>query len=72
MRDSIGMVGDQFLNPLRYIDPREVSIGISVVKVTNAGSFQIGKYEDFKTQAFEPYVAMREFYIQYRHKQIQE
>jgi phospholipid-binding lipoprotein MlaA len=71
-RDTVGMAGDQFLNPLRYVDPREVSIGISVVKVTNAGSFQIGKYEDFKAEAFEPYIAMREFYIQYRHKQIQE
>jgi len=71
-RDTLGMVGDQFLNPLRYVDPREVSIGISVVKGMNAGSFQIGKYEDFKAQAVEPYVAMREFYIQYRHKQIQE
>jgi phospholipid-binding lipoprotein MlaA len=71
-RDTVGMVGDQFLNPLRYVDPRDVSIGISVVKVTNAGSFQIGKYEDFKAEAFEPYVAMRELYIQYRHKQIRE
>lgn len=71
-RDSIGMAGDQFLNPLRYVDPREVSIGVSVVKFTNASSFQIGTYEDFKAQALEPYVAMREFYIQYRHKQIQE
>jgi phospholipid-binding lipoprotein MlaA len=72
VRDSVGMVGDQFLNPLRYVDPREVSIGASIVKGVNAGSFQIGKYEDFKEEAFEPYVAMRELYIQYRHKQIQE
>lgn len=71
-RDSIGMVGDQFLNPLRYVDPQEVSIGTSIVKGVNAGSFQIGKYEDFKAEAFEPYIAMRELYIQYRHKQIQE
>jgi phospholipid-binding lipoprotein MlaA len=71
-RDSVGMVGDQFLNPLRYVDPREVSIGISIVKGTNAGSFEIGTYEEFKEATFEPYVAMREFYIQYRHKQIQE
>lgn len=71
-RDSIGMAGDQFLNPLRYVDPQEVSIGISIVKGVNAGSFQIGKYEDFKAEAFEPYIAMRELYIQYRHKQIQE
>ena len=71
-RDSVGMVGDQFLNPLRYVDPREVSIGISIVKGVNAGSFQIGTYEEFKKAAFEPYIAMREFYIQYRRKQIQE
>lgn len=71
-RDSLGMAGDQFLNPLRYVDPREVSIGISIVKGVNAGSFQIGTYEEFKEAAFEPYIAMREFYIQYRRKQIQE
>jgi len=71
-RDSVGMVGDQFLNPLRYVDPREVSIGTSIVKGVNAGSFQIGTYEEFKEAAFEPYIAMREFYIQYRRKQIEE
>ena len=71
-RDSIGMVGDQFLNPVRYVDPRDVSIGISVVKGVNAGSFQIGTYEEFKAASLEPYIAMRELYIQYRHKQIQE
>jgi phospholipid-binding lipoprotein MlaA len=71
-RDSVGMVGDQFLNPLRYVDPREVSISISIVKGVNAGSFQIGAYEEFKEEAFEPYIAMREMYIQYRHKQIEE
>jgi phospholipid-binding lipoprotein MlaA len=71
-RDSVGMAGDQFLNPFRYVDPREVSIGISIVKGVNAGSFQIGTYEEFKEAAFEPYIAMREFYIQYRRKQIRE
>jgi phospholipid-binding lipoprotein MlaA len=71
-RDSIGIVGDQFLNPVRYVDPREVSIGLSIVKGTNAGSFYIETYEEFKEEAFEPYVAMRELYIQYRHKQIEE
>lgn len=72
VRDSVGMAGDQFLNPLRYVDPREVSIGLSITKGVNAGSFQIGMYEDFKEDAFEPYIAMRELYIQYRHKQIEE
>ncbi len=72
MRDSLGFVGDQFLNPIRYVQPFEVSIGISAGKFTNEGSFHIGEYEDFKAAALEPYVAMRQAYIQYRNKQIQE
>jgi len=72
VRDSLGMVGDMFLNPVRYVEPWETSAGISAVSVTNEGSFHIGEYEDFKSAALEPYVAMREAYIQYRNKKIQE
>ena len=64
------MVGDSFLNPVRYVKPLEASIGISVVDATNKGSFHIGEYESFKAAAVDPYVAMREAYIQYRKKQI--
>ncbi len=71
-RDSVGRVGDQFLNPLRYVEPMELSIGISVVAYTNAASFQIGRYEVFKAAAVDPYIAMRESYIQYRDKLIRE
>ena len=72
LRDSVGLVGDQFLNPVRYVEPTETSIGISAGKMTNENSFRIGEYEDFKSAALEPYVAMREAYIQYRNKQIKE
>jgi len=71
-RNSVGMFGDQFLSPLWYVEPTELSIGISVVKYTNAASFQIGRYEVFKAAAIDPYIAMRESYIQYRDKQIRE
>jgi len=72
VRDSIGKVGDMFLNPVRYVEPRETSIYISAGKGINEGSFHIGEYEDFKAAALEPYIAMREAYIQYRNKKIQE
>ena len=72
LRDSVGMVGDAFLNPVRYVKPLETSIGISAVSATNNGSFHIGEYEAFKSAAVDPYVAMREAYIQYRSKQIKE
>jgi phospholipid-binding lipoprotein MlaA len=71
-RDSVGKVGDAFLDPLRYVEPWELSIGISVVDYTNAASFQIGRYEVFKAAAVDPYIAMRESYIQYRDKLIRE
>ncbi len=71
-RNSVGMLGDQFLNPLWYVEPTELSIGISATKYTNAASFQIGRYEVFKGAAVDPYIAMRESYIQYRDKQIRE
>jgi len=72
LRDSAGLVGDQFLNPTWYVEPMEVSIGISSGKFVNNSSFHIGEYEAFKAAAIDPYVAMRQAYIQYRTNQIQE
>ena len=71
-RDSVGMVGDMFLNPIFYVEHTETAIGISAVKFTNESSFHIGEYEAFKSESLDPYVAMRDIYIQYRNKQIQE
>lgn len=71
-RDSIGTVGGLFLNPVYYVEPTETAISISAVKFTNESSFHIGEYETFKDASLDPYVAMREVYIQYRNKQIKE
>jgi phospholipid-binding lipoprotein MlaA len=71
-RDSVGMVGDMFLNPVCYVEHTETTIGISAVRYTNESSFHIGEYEAFKSESFDPYVAMRDMYIQYRNKKIQQ
>jgi len=72
VRDSIGTVGGLFLNPVYYVEPTETAIGISAVKFTNENTFHTGEYETFKDASLDPYVAMREIYIQYRNKQIKE
>ena len=72
VRDSMGMVGDMFLNPMLYMDHTETTIGIAVTRSVNESSFHIGEYEAFKSESLDPYVAMRNMYIQYRNKQIQE
>lgn len=72
VRDSLGMVGDMFLNPVRYVQPWETSYIISGIRLVNNGSFHIGEYEEFKSESLEPYIAMRETYTQYREGKIQQ
>ncbi len=72
LRDSLGMLGDQFLNPVRYVEPTELAIGISALRATNQGSLHIGEYEMLKSTAVDPYVAMRAAYVQYRRMQIRD
>jgi len=72
LRDSAGLGGDFFLNPVYYIEDDEAAIAISAVRITNKTSLSIGEYETFKEAAVDPYIAMREAYLQYRNKQIKE
>jgi phospholipid-binding lipoprotein MlaA len=72
VRDSLGMLGDAFLNPVRYVEPWETSLIISGTKIVNEGSFHVGEYEEFKASSLEPYVMMRESYIQYREESIKK
>ena len=72
VRDSVGMLGGMFLNPVYYVDSTEAAVAITAVKLTNESSFHKGEYENFKADAVDPYVAMREIYLQYRRKQIKE
>ncbi len=72
VRDSLGMVGDMFLNPVRYVQPWETSYIISATRVVNESSFHIDEYEEFKAEFLAPYVAMRESYIQYREEKIRQ
>jgi len=72
VRDTVGIVGGQYLNPVRYVDPTEASIAISAGQDINRYTFHLGEYEDFKKAAYDPYVAMRWAYIQYRDKQVKD
>lgn len=72
VRDSLGMVGDAFLNPIRYVEPWETSVIISATRGINQSSFHVGEYEEFKSASLEPYVVMRESYIQYRDESIKK
>jgi phospholipid-binding lipoprotein MlaA len=65
VRDSIGMAGDGFLNPLNYLD-FWYTAGARAYDTVNETSLRIGEYEALKRAAIDPYVALRNAYHQNR------
>jgi phospholipid-binding lipoprotein MlaA len=72
LRDTVGMVGDWFLDPVYYVNPLEASLGITAYDTVNETSFHIGDYEDLKKSAIDPYVSLRDAYTQHRKKKVEE
>jgi len=72
LRDSVGMVGDWFLNPINYVESVEASVAIWSYEKINETSFRIGDYESIKEAAIEPYEAFRDAYIQYRKNKVKQ
>jgi len=64
LRDTIGFVGDTFLHPVSYINPAETSVGIYLYEDLNNTSLHIGDYESLKEAAIDPYISIRNAYIQ--------
>jgi phospholipid-binding lipoprotein MlaA len=72
LRDTIGMVGDFFLDPVHYVNPTETAVGITMYDKVNETSLYIGDYEDLKKSAIDPYISIRDAYIQHRKKKVEE
>jgi phospholipid-binding lipoprotein MlaA len=74
LRDTVGTVGDFFLNPWNYLVefPVLVNVAVGVVERVNNASLTIGEYEDLKEAALDPYIALRDAYHQYRRGKIKE
>lgn len=72
LRDTVGMVGDRFLNPFGYVNPVEASVALSAYDQINNLSFRIGDYESLKKASLDPYEAFRNGYIQLRQSKIRQ
>ena len=70
-RDTIGLVGERFLDPPTYLSPWYAGTAVGVFEQVNATSLRIGDYESLKNAAVDPYVAFRDAYIQYRLKSVE-
>ena len=69
-RDSVDIIGEYFLHPISYINPWYAWLSVKSLDVVNATSLRIGDYESLQDAAIDPYVAVRDAYIQYRLKKI--
>jgi len=72
LRDTIGMVGDGFLDPVSYLGTYWYAPGARAFNVVNETSLRIGDYESLKKAALDPYVALRDAYYQNRLSKIKE
>ncbi|MBU1054531.1 MAG: VacJ family lipoprotein [Proteobacteria bacterium] len=72
LKDSFGMFGDRFLNPVSYLEPIELSLCVTAYQTLNKTSFKIGDYEAFKKASLDPYEGLKNAYIQNRRKNINE
>jgi len=73
VRDGLGRVGDTFLDPIWWLfDDFWTSIAIRAGEAVNETSLRIGEYEALKEAALDPYVMIRNAWVQNRNKLIAE
>jgi len=80
LRDSIGLFGDYYINPLNRIEARGhnmiahewQSYGINGLRKLNTGSLHRGEYKALKKDALDLYPFLRDVYEQHRKKVIGE
>jgi len=72
LRETVGYVGDAFLDVRTYLPSRFLIVNVSawVLDKVNETSLTLGEYESFKKAALDPYIALKEAYYQYRQNKI--
>lgn len=71
IRDTFGLVGDYFANPVSYIDDDATRVGINVGKEVNEFSLSLDEYNLLKKE-MDPYAFSRNLYFLQREQAIKE
>lgn len=72
LRDMVGIGVDMFLNPVRYVEPSEVSVAIGVYDRINWISLYLHIYDTVKAEGLDAYTFMRDARLQSREAEIKE
>lgn len=71
-RDTVGLAGDSFLDPTSYLEPGEAVAATKGSRTVNRTSLSLGEYEDLTKSAVDPYLSVRDAYVQHRKKKVGE
>lgn len=71
-RDSVDILGNQVLHPLSFLNIWYASIITKSLQTVNSTSLRLGDYEAVIEASIDPYIAIRNGYIQYRMKEVEE
>jgi phospholipid-binding lipoprotein MlaA len=69
-RDSLGRIGDLFTDPFFYVYPWELAAGSEGALRFNELGDVLPLYEDMNSAAVDPYIAMRQAYVNFRNAQV--
>ena len=72
LRDGIGMLGDLRPDPRIFIADGRLKIGIFVIDEINGLSLDKDTYESIKRESLDPYLTIREAYVQFREAKVKE
>lgn len=73
VRDLVGFTADAYTHPMvYYVDEFAVTAGYYVESRVNLLSLNPEVYEDLKKYSLDPYISMRQVYLEYRRKKIND
>jgi phospholipid-binding lipoprotein MlaA len=72
VRDGMGFAVDSAMNPLNYVVPFAANTGSRGANTVNERSINLDTFEEFEEGTFDLYTAVRNAYLQRRHRAIQE
>ncbi len=72
LRETAGLMGDGYLNPFSRLLLADSRVGVAAhgLRTVNTVSLHLGEYERLVDSAFDPYLAVRDAYWQYRSNQL--
>jgi phospholipid-binding lipoprotein MlaA len=71
VRDSVGLAGDTLTHPVTYCDITYLDgVAYYTTDKVNLLSLHPGLYEDMKRYSLDPYISMRQVYIEYRRNKV--